>query len=609
MSTSKTPLERRERISLGVVLVIFAALIAGLIWRQIIEHGKYDRLSDENRIRVVPIIPPRGKVYDRYRRPIIDNTPSYTLVVYPVEVKEGVTMANLASVPGLDTVAISRRINKTMINRYLPVPVKRGISDTMIAILEEQAENFPGVKYRWEQARHYLAGAMTESFTGYVVEASREDTSGQKRTDYRELGVDIRLLGRLVGKSGIEKQYDAELRGNEGLVYHEVTATGRHEEQNKEKAVSGSELILTIDPDLQKACAGALDSFCCGAIVALDPRDGGILAMASYPSYNANKFSSVLPEDAWRDIIQDSTHPLLNRLLNGLYPPGSTVKLVTLGAALEDGHIHENSTLKPCTGGYRFGNRVFHCWEESGHGFLIPVQAIERSCDIYMYQLGLSLGVDRLAHYFSECGFGKPTGIDLPGESSGLVPDTRYYNDRYGKRGWTRALVLNNSIGQGELLATPLQLALFFCALANPDGIAYTPHLVHSKCMPDGTIIETPRVQKLKLPFSPKTHAILREGLRLAVEGENGTARRLKNNRYTIAGKTGTAENPHGENHSWFVGFATFDKPEIVVAVLVENAGHGTDVAAPIAGRIINKYLAKRHGSGALTTTDDKTEP
>jgi len=324
----------------------------------------------------------------------------------------------------------------------------------------------------------------------------------------------------------------------------------------------------------------------------MDPRNGEILGLASYPQLDPNIFSGPIPSDLWQSIIADSMHPLLNRPLAGIYPPGSTTKLVTAGAALELGKITDELLFRPCLGGMRFGNRVFHCWDLAGHGRLDLYQSIEQSCDIYFYQVGLLVGINPWADYTSRCGFGKKTGIDIPGEVAGIVPNSDYLDNLYGVKKWTQFLMLNLSIGQGELTVTPLQLAQFYCGLAN-HGKVYRPHLLKERRRYDGSTVTIAPAPSFQLPFSQKNLEILNEALKLVIQGEHGTARGRRKTEYEISGKTGTAQNPHGENHSWFVAFAPSDDPRIVVTALVENGGHGSDVAAPLVGKIIDYYLRK----------------
>ncbi len=591
--------QSREKISFVVVLLVLLVLTGGLINLQVIQHEQLAAQSENNRIRVQPTIPRRGVVYDRYGREIIDNRPSFTVSIVAAEEVRDTTVHNLAELLSLDTAQVRIRLRKNMVSRYQPAPIMRDIPFEKVAIIEEQADRFPGVSIQMEEVRRYGSDLGSESFTGYVGEVSEEELERLGRIDYR--------LGSMVGKKGMEKYADGLLRGREGTAYIEVTASGQSRGPYRGKApvlaTTGVDLTLTVDNDLQRMCVAALDTFYCGAIVAIDPRNGEMLAMTSHPHFDANIFSSVIPESLWTEISGDSTHPLLNRPLCGLYPPGSTTKLLTVGAALEEGLIDEHTTLQPCHGGFQFGNRYFRCWKPSGHGTLTAVHALEESCDVFLYQVGLKLGIDVLHRYFDKCGFGVITGIDLPGEAAGLNPSSAYYDDRYGKNQWSRGLVLNNAIGQGEILVTPLQLARFFCGLAN-KGIVYRPHLIKKQSFPAGGE-KTPAPEvAFRLPFSAQTLSLLVEGLRLVVEGENGTARQLRNDLYSIGGKTGTAENPHGDNHSWFVGIAPLENPEIVVCTIVENAGHGSDVAAPIVGRIIRTYMDKRRAPEAVALAE-----
>jgi len=588
-------IENRKTASLLILLVPVLLILSWLVKLQIVNHAELAEQSENNRIRVQPLVASRGVVYDRERRIIIDNRPSFTLSIVPAEAKRDTTIPNLAALIGLDTADVQKRLRKNMVSRYQPAPIMRDVPFEMVAVIEEQAARFPGVSIQMEEVRRYTPGLGSECFTGHVGEVSQEERRRNGGNDYR--------LGSIIGKKGIEKHHDGLLRGREGTAYIEVTASGQsrgpYEGKAPAPAVAGADLVLTIDNDLQHECVASLDEFCCGAIVAMDPRNGEVLAMTSYPGFDANIFSTVIPESLWQVISQDTTHPLLNRPITGLYPPGSTSKLLTLGAALEEGLIGPSTFLTPCLGGYQFGNRYFRCWRPGGHGSVSAAGAVEVSCDVYFYQVGLKVGVDLLSEYFDKCGFGRATGIGLPGEEKGLNPNSAYYDKRYGKKKWSRGLVLNLAIGQGELLVTPLQLAQFFCGLAN-NGVVCGPHLIKSIEFPDGDQVSPSNQIVWKLPFSPRTLEILLEGLRLVVEGRNGTARHLKNNLYSLGGKTGTAQNPHGDDHSWFVGIAPLERPEIVVCAIVENAGHGSEVAAPTVKRIIDAYMAKKRAAGAV---------
>lgn len=588
MEQFKVSLRFREKIGYFIIAVLFLIMFVGLFILQVVQYGEFSERSENNRIRLEPKIPYRGVVNDRSGKIIIDNRPSYTVSVVPSEEVPGVTLGNLAELINLDTTQIRSRIKKNMVSRYQPATIKRDVPFEVIAVLEEQSKKYPGVLYQMDMARQFNHELGAEAVTGYVGEISQDELV--QFTDYNY------HLGNIIGKKGLEKKYDILLRGTEGTSFIEVTASGQrlgeYTGKNPIESIPGADITLTIDNDLQMASTNALDTFCCGAIVVIDPRNGEILAMTSYPGFDANIFSSVIPEQLWQDIRSNPNFPLLNRPLTGLYPPGSTVKFITIGAGMEERIINNNTKFQPCLGGMQFGNRFFRCWLEGGHGSLTPEHALEQSCDVYMYQLGLKLGVDKLSEYFDGCGFGKLTNIDLPNEAPGLNPNSVYYDKRYGIRKWTRTLVLNLAIGQGELLVTPLQLAQFYCGLAM-NGVVYQPHILKSIHYPENKLEEINPEISFTLPFSQNTLNVLKEGMRLVVEGEKGTAKHLRNRYYSIGGKTGTAENPHGENHSWFVGVAPLENPEIVVAAIVENAGHGSDVAAPVVGQIIKAYMEK----------------
>ncbi|MFQ5607952.1 MAG: penicillin-binding transpeptidase domain-containing protein, partial [Candidatus Zixiibacteriota bacterium] len=412
--------------------------------------------------------------------------------------------------------------------------------------------------------------------------------------DDDQTGGKIKLrIGSLIGKQGLEKQFDEVLRGREGTRFLEISAKGvvlgDLADRPVDPGLAGADLIVTIDAELQRAAANSFDTFCCGAIVALDPRNGELLALVSKPDYDANIFSGAIPTDVWKSIINDTTKPLLNRPLDGRYPPASPFKLVTAGALLEEKLITEETVFSPCLGGWQFGRRWFRCWKYAGHGTQGVVRAIAESCDSYFYQSGLKLGIDKLAEYARLCGFGAPTGVDLPHENIGLVP-TSDTLDRLYPDGWTKALTLNLSIGQGELLVTPLQVAQFYAGLAN-RGIVYTPHLLKTIIFPDGSRVSPPAQMAYRLPFSPATLKTLNQGLLEVVHSVDGTAEEIALEEFRSAGKTGTAQNPHGENHSWYVGYAPYENPQIVVVALIEGGGHGSAVAAPIVGKLLKFYL------------------
>lgn len=596
----KLSIGERYRYAMVVIIIVILVCLGGLIKLQIFQHRELAEMSENNRIRVIPILPKRGHILDREGRVIVDNRPSYTVSVIPVEEVRYRTLPQMSSLIGFDTTHIRGRIKANMVSQYQPAAVRRDVPFEIVAVLEEQYDRFPGVTYQMERVRQYAPDIGAESFTGYVGEISESELELPEFEFVRP--------GSMIGKKGLEKKYDRLLRGQEGTSYIEASSSGQiigeYAGRPSVKAVPGADLTVSIDVDLQAACIKALDTFCCGGVVAMDPRNGEVLAMVSFPEYDANIFSGVIPDSLWQEMSNDSSHPLLNRPLKGLYPPGSVIKALTLGGGLEEGVINSNTTFKPCVGGLQFGNRFFRCWEPGGHGATIAVHALERSCDVYFYQLGAELGVDKLSHYLGLCGLGRPSGVDLPNEDQGLNPNSAYYNRRYGEGRWSRGLVLNNAIGQGEILVNLFQMAQFYCGLAN-NGVVYRPHLVRMIHYPDQPPeMITPQIV-FNLPFSKKTLGLINEGLKLVVEGDHGTARHLKNQFYSIGGKTGTSENPHGENHSWFIGVAPLEAPEIVVAAIVENAGHGSEVAAPLVAKIIDSYMLKKEGRKQIMLAEE----
>ncbi len=589
MPLSVTHKETRVIIAGVFILILMLLLIGGLVYHQILKHDQFYLQSENNRIRVQPVIPKRGLIFDRNMQVIADNRLSFTISIVPFEMVEGVTVPRLAELLGLDTAEVEKRLRNNFISNYIPTPVKRGQDIEVIAILEEQRREYPGVTYRVESVRQYEQGVSAEAFIGHLGEISPEEIDKDADRSPRP--------GSMIGKKGIEKSYDENLRGIEGTNYMEITARGQlvghYEGRPSLPAIPGDDIVLTIDLNLQRYIVNLFDSMhYSGAVVALDPRNGEVLALASFPGFDPNIFSGVISPEEWQEIISDSLHPLLNRPMAGLYPPGSTSKLLTAGAALELGLMTDMTTFKPCLGGMRFGDRFFRCWEPRGHGKLDVYGGIEQSCDVYFYQVGQLLGVDNFGSYAEKCGFGKETGIDIAGELKGIVPSSAYYNKVYGPRGWTHYLVLNLAIGQGEFTITPLQLAQFYCGIAN-DGVVFRPHLVKQLLHHDGSVENKRPEVSFRLPFSKRTLETLQKSAELVVHGERGTAKRLRNSHYRVAGKTGTAQNPHGNEHSWFVGYAPADDPRIVAVAIVENAGHGSEWAAPVVGKIFRQYLVK----------------
>ena len=566
------------------VLAIVGVLFIRLYMLQLFSYEEYAGESERNSVRMITTEPVRGYIFDRNGKLIVDDGPSFTITVTQSEFYN-YKVGELATLLGIDPSTLQDRINRGVVNahsRFTPVKVKRDIDFGTLSSIEEHLFELPGVSYDVESKRIYVGPARASHLLGYCKEIS-EGQLAKYGERYK--------LGDLIGSSGIESSYEQLLRGEKGKEFISVNAKGQvigSYDGGKEdvRPREGFDLILNVDFGLQ-AYAESLMKGSKGAVVALDPENGGVLAMASSPDYDPSIFSGVTPPDEWNKLNNDPSKPLFNRATMTLYPPGSTFKMVLAAAALQDGIIDKNWRIT-CPGGFRFGNRFYKCTHV--HGSVNIVEAIEKSCNTFFYQLILKVGLDRWNEYARKFGFGKKTSIDIDEEVAGLVPSTAYYDREYGKNRWTQGFVVNLAIGQGEIGVSPLQMAQYAAALAN-GGTIYQPRIVHYVRNKATRRIEEVAHSSTNLDLSPKVMALIREGMRRCVESPAGTGSLARIPGIVVGGKTGTAENPHGEDHAWFVGFAPFDHPKIAVACIVENAGYGGTKAAPICGAVMERYL------------------
>ncbi|MDD5609696.1 MAG: penicillin-binding protein 2, partial [Ignavibacterium sp.] len=460
----------------------------------------------------------------------------------------------------------------------------KDVSFESIAWYEEQSEFLPGVNYIVDMQRDYSFGIKGSHIFGYLKEIN---------ADQLKLMKDKYDMGDEIGFNGIEKAYEKYLRGEKGVNYFLVDSRrktiGSYLNGSKNRRpVKGKDLVLSIDYFAQKSAEYLLQNHQ-GALVAIEPNTGEILALVSSPSYDLKDFASVTTHDLWKELSSDPRKPLFNRATMSVYPPGSTFKMITAIAALEEGIVNENWQVN-CAGGYQYGDRFFGCTHQHGRTNLI--EAIEKSCNTYFYQLILKVGLDKWNEYAKLFGFGSRTGLDTQEESSGLLPSRDYYNRVYGKNKWSNGLTLNLTIGQGELGTTPLQLEVYTAALAN-GGTLYQPHLVKGVLNSKNNSIEEFVFNSEKINISERTLDIIKKGMERVVSSPEGTASLIKLPDLTIAGKTGTSQNPFGKNHAVFVGYAPVDNPQIAIAVLVENIGYGSTFAAPIARDVIDAYINK----------------
>ena len=547
---------------------------------QVLQHDRYKLQSQENRLRALPLPAPRGIIYDRSGNIIAENLPGYAVSIAPMNVDSlKSSLQHLSSVITLTPDQVDAAIRRFRRDPNRPTLIISDASMSVVSVLEEHRINFPRLIIQSVPKRFYPDGPAVASFVGYTGEVTDADLNSPAYQGYKP--------GQLVGKGGIEKEYEKLLRGKEGVRYDEVDARGRQVRQATPRLDLNPEpappLYTNIDMDLQRYVAGVFGDSLVGGAIAIDPRDGGVLALYSAPSYDVNKFTGGIPADYWKALLADDRRPLVNKVTQGRYPPGSTFKLATAVTGLEDGVVTLDEHMPaPCTGGFQYGNRYFKCWDKKGHGSISLGRAIEVSCDVYFYQLGLKIGLSKMIAGGVSLDMREKTGIDLPDEKRALFPyAVDYYNKTYGARGWSNAVTLNLSIGQGENSQTVVNMAKFYTALAT-DGNAATPEIV--KRTPIKTRIFRLDQQQM-------------DGLRTALAGVigEGTATSARIQGIMLAGKTGTAQtgkrvNGVELNHAWFVGFAPADKPTIVVAVMLEYGGHGGR-AAHVASSIISHYL------------------
>jgi len=569
--------DRRLGTARLAVWGLLGLLVMSFFRTQILGHGKYQLQSETNRLRPIPLPAPRGIIYDRNGRVLAENVPGYTVSLLPgPEVNLRSTLARIASIANIDSVEIERVIQRARRAPYQPALVLGDAPFAVVSALEERRVEISGLVIQAEPKRFYPDTEVVAHLVGYVGEVTEGERATRRFASVR--------LGGLVGKDGLEREYDDTLRGSEGVRFVEVSARGQMVREAEAAAnlnpVPGTDLHTTIDLDLQKFVSQIFPAGQRGALMALNPNTGEVLALFSAPGFDPNAFVGGISAAYWRSLNENPARPLLDRAIQARYPPGSTWKLAVAAMALKRGIAGPRTHMPiPCRGGLQFGNRYFRCWDARGHGDLNLTQAIAQSCDVYFYQLGMSLGVTSLLEDGNAWGFRGRTGIDLPGEIPSEFPTGPEYYDRlYGPRRWTSAVALNLAIGQGENAQTLVQMVRLYQQLAS-DGRLRTPFVVRQAATTN---------DNASLDLSADQISWLRRAMIAVVE--QGTARGSRLAALTIAGKTGTSQNSHGADHGWFIGFAPADKPEIVVGAIVEFAEHGTAVA-PMVARTIARYL------------------
>ncbi len=592
---------RLPQARLAIVSYIIVGMIGVLLlgfWKlQVIDADKYAQMAERNRVRTIPIIAPRGRMLDRDGRVLVDNRPSFSVLLLrddPAQVEK--YLPAVADGLGLSLADLKDQLQNTQnLPKFQPIVIKPEATPADVAFIESHRADVPILEMLSVSRRRYLPGGFLAHVTGYVGEVSEqqiEASNGKLRP------------GDVVGKSGLEREYNEELMGTDGMRRVIVNSVGKEVDHlSQQDPIPGKQIQLTIDYDLQQVAEQSLGPRD-GAVVALDPRTGEVLAMVSHPAPDPNDFAVRISREEWKQLNEDPAHPLLNRAIQGQLAPGSVFKIVMAVAMLED-HVPPESFTAYCPGYATFYGRQFKCWVygKSSHGLVDLHKAIMESCDIFFYNVGQRLGIDRIAYYAKKLGLGQKTGVDLPSEESGLVPSEEWVERVYHRR-WYPGETISVAIGQGAVTATPLQLAHTIGGIAM-GGAFMQPHLLKG----------AQNVAEQKVNISESTVEKVTDAMYDVVNGAGGTAQAIKLPGIDFSGKSGTAQIINYDlrsrlgkvkqfkDNSWFVGYAPRRNPEIVVSVLVQAGGHGSEAAGPVVRDVIKAYYEKKERKmpGAIT--------
>jgi penicillin-binding protein 2 len=560
-------------VSISIIWILVIILLGRFFQIQILSYDRYSKKANTNRIRKITSTAPRGLILDRNGQILVDNSPSYVLTAIPGELKnKGQKFDIISSIIGLDSLEVSKNYKKYYRGKFLPTRLAKDLTFSQVSKLEENKINLGGVYYEQIPDRYFPSKVKASHILGYVKEVDRPIRKNLGNKQRYE-------LGDMIGWIGLEKQYEYYLKGIRGTSFYEVDAFGREvglakglDSQNPEP---GNNIVTTIDIDIQYILEEIMMGKK-GVIIVGNPSTGEIIGAVSAPDFEPDLFTGLMLEKDWEKVLRDPDKPLINRMIQGLYPPGSIVKMVTATNLLLNPEFDPNKYQR-CDGHYQFGDRLFGCWQSQGHGDMTLNTAILNSCDVYFYKNVHLINLNELSSTFRSYGFGQATLLDIPGESVGIVPTSEYMTKRYGRYGWSKGAILNICIGQGELLVTPIQVFNYINLLAT-NGNAGTPHFV--------------MVDKIPKNIAPKLDSKfwnrIKSDMKDVINHENGTGRSANPNvdGMIVFGKTGTAENPHGENHAWFIGWAELDDSKYSIVVLLENSGSGGTVAAPVARKV-----------------------
>lgn len=583
-------LKWKAKIFMAFIFVLFTVLLLRLLNMQVFKGAYYEGLARNNRIRIISIPAQRGKILDRNLEVLADNRPAYNLMAMPEDVSDVTFVASrIAAVLECEDAEIIEKIKDAKKRPYNPVALERDISFYQMASIETQLYTMPGVSIDATSERDYVLKELGAHGLGFLGEISRRqlESLGPK-SPYAP--------GDLIGKAGVESICEETLRGTKGVRIFEVDALGRKMHILDERPpVPGKDVTLTIDKRLQLAACRSLGQRA-GAVVAISPSTGDILAMVSSPSFDPNIFLSPMTPEVWKGIIEDPMHPLENRSIRGQYSPGSVFKVLIAALALNSGFVTPSDRVY-CPGSYSLGDSTFRCWRKEGHGHVDLQTALSQSCDVYFYTLGERLGIDRMSSFCQDLGLGRPTGIEFKDELTGLVPTKEWKQKRF-QEPWQKGESVITAIGQGFTLVTPLQIAKVMSGVVN-GGKVLTPRILAS----------TEVKQEKNLNIRENDLAVILEALKAVVESDRGTARGIRDPRYTMGGKTGTVQVVRGytsklsdqsdlpykiRDHAWFFGFSPAENPEILVVAIVEHGGSGSAIAAPVVGDVIHEYYVSK---------------
>ena len=603
---SPVDIQRRLPFLAGFIVLFTVVLLVRLWYLQAVKGDYYQEQAESNRIRPVKLRPPRGIIYDRYGRPLVENVLTFDVSLVPEDAPDlDATITKLSNLIKVSPAAIRAALDDAdaVRSKYDPVKIQEEAPWDNVALVEAHQEDIPGAIVEPEHRRHYPYDGLASHQLGYIGKVS----PSQRKKDQQDIGL-------LTGQGGLEKVYDKYLHGLAGRRMIQVNAAGRKvKDLGIEEPKPGTDIYLTIDLDVQKAAEEALGDRS-GAVVAMDPNSGEVLALASHPNYDPNLFPRGIAHNDWVRLMNDPSHPLYNRAIQSVYPPGSTFKIIVSLAGLDSGVIKLDEKIT-CRGGLQLGNHTFRCWKKGGHGPISFHDALVQSCDVYFYTMGDRIGWDRVAEYARMLGYGSLTGILLPDEKPGLIPTTDWKKKRTGDV-WRTADSYMSSIGQGFVLVSPIQAAQMMSAVAN-GGSFYRPTLLKwTRNRETGETKAFSSEPKKKINLDPVALEEVRRALLGVTSEPGGTAHGAATPLATVAGKTGTAQviaqkvpgrklSEKTGDHAWFVAYAPADHPKIAVAVVVEHGGHGGSTAAPVAKKVIEAYMKneeymKNVGSAAV---------